>query len=93
MTAFGEEKVSFHQGKASVHTSVILLLKLYLLPRAPYSRDLAPSDNFLAGGQRLANNEEVKTVVNGYFEELDDSHYKQCVKSIEQRCEKCIQLK
>lgn len=75
-------------------------LKFELLPHAPYSPDLAPSDYFLfpnlkkwLGGKRFANNEEVESVVDGYFEELDDSHYKQGIEAIEHRWEKCIELK
>ena len=45
------------------------------------------------GGQRFANNEKKKSVVNGYFEELDGSHYKQYTIAIEQSWEKCIELK
>ncbi|EFN89016.1 Histone-lysine N-methyltransferase SETMAR, partial [Harpegnathos saltator] len=65
-----------------------------------YSPDLAPSDCFLfpnlkkrLGGKRFANNEEVEFAVDGYFEELDDSHYKQDIETIEHRWEKCIELK
>jgi histone-lysine N-methyltransferase SETMAR len=49
-------------------------LQFELLPHAPYSPDLAPSDYFLfpnlkkwLGGKRLANNEEVPSAVDGYF--------------------------
>ncbi|EFN89348.1 hypothetical protein EAI_07837, partial [Harpegnathos saltator] len=31
--------------------------------------------------------------LDGYFEELDDSHYKQGIEAIEHRWEKCIELK
>ena len=58
--------------------------KFKLLPHASYLLDLAPSDYFLfpnlkqwLGGQRFANNKEVESAVNGYFEELDGSHHKQ----------------
>jgi histone-lysine N-methyltransferase SETMAR len=57
-----------------------------LLPHAPYSPDLAPSDYFLfpnlkkwLGGKRFA--------VDGYFAELDYSHYKQGIEAIEHRWE------
>ena len=53
-------------------------LKFKLLPRAPFSPVLAPSDYFLfpnlkkwLRGQRFSNNEEVESAVNGYFDELD----------------------
>ena len=56
-------------------------LKFELLPHAPYSLDLAPSDYFLfpnlkkwLGGRRFINNEEVESAVNGYFEEFNGSY-------------------
>ena len=45
------------------------------------------------GDQRFANNDEVESTVNGYFEELDDSHYKQGIETIEHLWKKCIELK
>ena len=66
--------------------------KFKLFPHAPYSPDLAPSDYFLflnskkwLGGQRFANNEEVESAVNGYFEKLDGFKYKQGIEAIEHR--------
>ena len=62
-------------------------LKFKLLAHAPHSPDSAPSDNFLfpnlkkwIGGQSFANNEEVESALNGYFEKLDDSRYKKVSK-------------
>ena len=89
----------------SVHTSIIAIdrineLKIKLLPHAPFLSYLAPSDYFLFTilkrwlvGQRFANNEEVESAVNGYFEELEGSHYKKVIEAIEHRWEKCIELK
>jgi len=100
-----KKKVLFHQDNAPVHTSVIAVAKINelnfeLLPHAPYSPDLAPSDYFLfpnlkkwLGGKRFANNEEVESAVDGYFEALDGSHYKQGIEAIEYRWEKCVELK
>ncbi|CAG4985279.1 unnamed protein product [Colias eurytheme] len=72
-------------------------LKFELLPHAPYSPDLAPSDYFLfpnlkkwLGGKRFASNEDVETTVNAYFEELDGSYYRRGIEAIEHRWEKCI---
>ena len=91
--AFGKMKMLFHQDNVPVHTSVIAMakineLKFKLLLHVPYSPDLAPSDYFLfpnlkkwLGDQRFANNEEVKSAVNGYFEELDGSPYKQGIEA------------
>ena len=61
-----------------------------MLPHVPYSPDLASSDYFLIpnlkkwlGGQIFANNEEVYSAVNRFFEELDDSHNKQGIEPIQ----------
>jgi len=35
---------------------------------------------------------KVESAVDGYFEELDGSHYKQGIEAIEHRWEKCIEL-
>ena len=43
--------------------------------------------------QRFANNDEVKSTVNGYFEELDDFYYEQGIEAIEHPWKKCIELK
>jgi histone-lysine N-methyltransferase SETMAR len=100
-----KKKILFHQDNAPVHTSVIAMakineLKFELLPHTPYSPDLAPSDYFLfpklkkwLAGKRFANNEEVESAVDGYFEELDNSHYKQGIEATEHRWKKCISLK
>ena len=83
-----KKKELFYQDIASVHISVIAVakineLKFKLLPRAPYSVDSAPSDYFIfsklkkwLGNQRFANNDEVESAVNGYFEKLDGFRYK-----------------
>ena len=100
-----KKKVLFHADNAPVHKSVIAMAKLNelqfeLLPHAPYSPDLAPSDYFLfpylkkwLSGQRFSNDEEAISAVNGYFEEQDSSYYKKGIELIEHRWEKCIELK
>ena len=81
---FGEQE-SVISSRLSVQTSVITKtninkLKVELLPRAPYSPDLTPSDYFLfvnlkklhgSKSKTFANNEEVEYVVDGHSEELD----------------------
>ncbi|EFN81976.1 hypothetical protein EAI_01005, partial [Harpegnathos saltator] len=42
--------------------------------------------------KRFANIEEVESAVDGYFEELDDSHYKQGIEAIEHRWANCLEL-
>ena len=85
----------FHQDNAPFHTSGIAMantneLEFELLTHSPYSSGLVPVDYFLypnmkkwVGGKRYANNKEVESAVDGYFEELDDSHYKQGTEAIE----------
>ena len=96
-----KKKMLLHRDNAPVHTSTIEMakineLKFESLQHAAYSIDLAPSDYFLfviwkkwLGGGRLANNEEVKrwSEVDGNFNELDSSFYKQGIEAIEQRWE------
>ena len=60
---------------------------------------MAPLDYFLFlnlkkwfASQKFANNKEVESAANGYFEVFDDSSYKQGIEAIEQRWEKCIEL-
>ena len=89
MASLGEKKVLFRQDNAPVHTSISAMakvneLKYKLLSHAPYSPDSAPSDYFLFD-QRFANNEEVESAVNGYFEEKGGFHYKQGIEAIEHR--------
>ena len=69
------------------------------MPHLPYSPNLAPSDYFLfpnvkkwLGSQRLASSEKVESAINGYFERLDGSHFKQGIEAIEHCWEKCIEL-
>lgn len=63
-----------------------------MLLLATYSPDLAPSEYFLfpnlkicLGGKRFTNKEEVESVTDDYFEELDVFHSKQCIETIEHR--------
>ena len=100
-----KKKVLFHQDNAPVHTSIIAMakindLKIKSLPHTPHSPDLASSDYFLfqnlkkwLGDQIFANNEEVESAVNGYFEEIDGSDHKQGIEDIEYCWKKCIELK
>lgn len=99
-----KKKILFHHDNAPSHTSIVAMakindLKFELMPHPPYSPDLAPSDYFLfpnlkkwLGGKRFADNEEVISAVNGYFEELDESVYKEGICRLEHRYEKFIIL-
>lgn len=75
-------------------------LKFELLPHAPYSKDLASSDYFpfvnlkkQFGGKRFANNEEIDSTVDGYFEEFGGSYYKQGIEAIKHHRQRCVELK
>lgn len=70
-----------------------------MLPYSAYLPDLTPLDYFLfpnlkkwLDGKKFANNEEVESAVNSYFEEFDGSHYKQGIEAIEHHLEKYIEL-
>ena len=72
-------------------------LRYELVPHAPYSPDLAPSDFFFfpklkTSGQKYGSNDEVISATEGYFEDLDKSAYSDGIKSFETRLNKCIQL-
>lgn len=98
------KKIIFHQDNARPHTCVTAMakineLKYDLLPHAPYSPDLAPSDFHLfpklksfLGGQRFSSDEEVKTAVDAYFAGLEENTFRDGIKALEHRWTKCIQL-
>ena len=67
-------------------------LSFELLPRLPYSPDLAPSDYYLFAdlkkmlqGKRFYSNEEVITKTNAYFEAKDKSFYTNGIEILEKR--------
>ena len=78
-------------------------LAFEMLTHPTYSPDLVPADYFLypngsngkkwVGGKRYANNKEMESAVDGYFEVLDYLHYKQGIEDSEQRQKNCIGLK
>lgn len=99
-----KKKVLFHQDNAPAHASHIVGAKLHelgyeVLPHAPYSPDLAPSDYYLfpnlkkwLGGRRFTSNEEVKTATTAYFAELEKTYFTQGIQKLENRWNKCIAL-
>ena len=75
-------------------------LKFELLPHAPYSSDLAPSDYFLF--PNLKNGSVVEDLptmkrwslrLMAILRRTNGSYYKQAIEAIEHRWEKCIELK
>lgn len=98
------KKFLFHHDNAPCHTAKFTTEKLaklhfQLVPHPPYSPDLAPSDFFLfpnlkkfLAGKKFQSNEEVMNEVNTYFEDLDESVYKNGLNALEYRWNKCIEL-
>ena len=98
-----KNKLLFHQDNALVHISVIAVAKINELHfklhlYAPYSPYSAPSGYYYfpnlkkyLGSQRFANNKEVESALNDFFEELDGSHYKEGIEVIKHLFEKCIE--
>lgn len=73
--------------------------KFELLPYAPYSPNLAPSDYFpflnlkkYLCGQLFSINEEMENSVNGNFEKIDGFSFKQGIKALEWRWKKKCKL-
>jgi histone-lysine N-methyltransferase SETMAR len=69
-----------------------------LLEHPPYSPDLAPSDFLLFpklklffAGQRFSSNQAVEGYE--YFADLMKNHYRDGIKALEHRWNKCISLK
>lgn len=97
------KKIIFHQDNARPHTSIVAMAKIHelrydLLHHPPYSPDLAPSDYHLfpklkifLGGQRFSTDEEVKAAVEGYFAGLEENFFRDGIKALEYRWNKCIE--
>ena len=92
-----QKKVLFHQDNAPCHKSMKTMVKLNelsfeLLPDAPYSPKLAPSDYWLFAdmikmlqGKRLGSNEEMIAETEAYFESRDGSFYKKGIEKLMKR--------
>ena len=99
-----QKKIIFHQDNARVHTSFLTMVKLNelkyeLFEHPPYSPDLAPSDYYLfrnlkqfLRGKRFSSNEEAIAAVEQYFAELPENHYRDGIKLLEDRWNKCVQV-
>ncbi|KAF8785791.1 Histone-lysine N-methyltransferase SETMAR like protein [Argiope bruennichi] len=99
-----KKKIWFHQDSAHVHKAGILMGKLHelkfeILPHAPYSPEMAPSDNsffpnlknFLPG-RRFCSNTEVIQATNAYFEALEESSNRERIQAFPHSWSKCISL-
>ncbi|UYV62568.1 hypothetical protein LAZ67_2001115 [Cordylochernes scorpioides] len=98
-------KIVYHQDNAPSLRSLQAMAAIYdsgfeLLPHAPYSPDLAPSDFHLfphlkksLAGIHFRSDEEVIDAVNPFFESLETSFFLEGITALEHRWKKCIDLK
>ena len=81
--ATNEKKKCFHQADAQCHKLITTMAKLHelhfkLLPRPPYSPDLAPSNYWLfADLKRMLQGKNEEVISN--FEAIDKSFYKKAL--------------
>ncbi|UYV80849.1 hypothetical protein LAZ67_19001982 [Cordylochernes scorpioides] len=98
-------KIVYLQDNAPSHWSLQAMAAIYdsgfeLLPHAPYSPDLAPSDFHLfphlkktLSGIHFRSAEEVIDAVTSFFESLEISFFLEGIKALEHRWKKCIDVK
>ena len=86
--------------KARQTLALLSNLDFEIHPHPPYSPDLAPSDYFLfpalksfLKGKRFACDDDVISVVNGFFEEKDESFYKSGIEKLFDRYDKCLRVR
>jgi len=95
--------VLFLQDNAQAHTAhhttcTLQQLGWEVLPRPPYSPDLAPSDFHLFGhlkeflGGQHCSTDEVKQAVLGWFSRTDKSFYAEAFQALVKRWDKCINV-
>jgi hypothetical protein len=98
---FIKEKKSSLQDNVHPHTSVIAMAKIHELryELLPYSPDLTPSEfnlfsrlKIFLGGPRFSITEKLTAKVEGYFEGLEECHFRDGIKALEHRWTKCISL-
>ena len=90
------------QDNAPVHTANIATKAAHdcgfeVLPHPPYSPDLAPSDFYLfpklkesITGRRYSSNDEIKAVVEGYFNDVPEFFFLEGLQMLQKRWKKCI---
>ncbi|UYV82452.1 hypothetical protein LAZ67_21002222 [Cordylochernes scorpioides] len=93
-------KIVYHQDNAPSHRSMQAMAAIYdsgfeLLPHAPYSPDLAPSDLHLfphlkisLSGIHFRSVEEVIYAVTSFFESIETSFFLKGIKALEHRWKK-----
>ena len=99
------KKILFLQDNAPAHKSIATTakindLKLQLLPHPPYSPDLAPSDYYLFPNlkrwlinKKFSSREEIIDAAEEYFADLSGNYVSDGIKKLENRWNKCIELK
>ena len=99
------KKILFLQVNAPAHKSIATTakindLKLQLLLHPPYSPDLAPSDYYLFPNlkrwlinKKFSSREEIIDAAEEYFAELPENYFSDEIKKLENRWNKCIELK
>lgn len=99
------KNILFLHDNAPAHKSHKAMNKLEqlgyeIVQHPPYSPDLAPSDYYLfphlkkmLQGTRFHSNSEVEAQTMAYFEELSKSFYKKGIEMLENRWNRCIELK
>ena len=85
--------------KSGVAISKVVSCGFELLPHPPYSPDLAPSDYHLFPDMKkqlcglvFADNEETTAAVLNVLEGFETPFFKEGLKALEKRCEKCVRL-
>lgn len=99
-----KRRVLFQHDNVPAYNSSITVAKLNeldfeLIPHAPNSPDLGPSNFFLfpnmkkwLAGKRFSSTTEIINETNSYFDGLDNSYYMDGIKKLEYRWNKCIEL-
>ena len=99
------KKILFLQDNAPAHKSIATTakindLRLQLLSHPPYSPDLAPSDYYLFPNlkrwlinKKFSSREEIIDATEEYFADLPENYFSDGIKKLENRWNKCIELK
>ena len=90
--------ISFIYEDCNWYTAYYWLTHFKLLELPPYSPNLAPSDFYLfpklfIAGQRFSSNQGAIAIVEGYFADLTNNHYKDGIVALEHRWNKYISVK
>jgi len=93
------------QDNARPHTSNVAMAAIRecgfeLIPHPAYSPDLAPSDYYLFGslknflrGQIFNNDNEIKSAIEGWFQEKTSDFFLAGIEQLPKRWHKCIEVR